>query len=226
MRGTKLHDMTEHTRGSAVIDKIRPPSISRRAQHLSLQLSTISIISPNPPPVFLLFTLFSTLLHQTTPLAMSTSPTALLIKRLTPEATIPIRGSPHSAGLDLSASIACIIPAGGRGIVKTGLSIACPASTYARIAPRSGLAVKKFIDVGAGVVDSDYRGEVGVVLFNFGAEPFPVEVGDRVAQLIIEQIVMSEVVEVEELSDTVRGSGGYGSTGVSEGEAEAKKPKL
>jgi len=74
--------------------------------------------------------------------------------------------------------------------------------------------VKKFIDVGAGVVDADYRGPVGVVLFNFGCEDFVIEKGDRVAQLILEKISMVEAVEVEELSDTQRGEGGFGSTGV------------
>ena len=104
---------------------------------------------------------------------------------------------------------------GGKGIVKTGISLACPPGTYGRIAPRSGLAVKKFIDVGAGVIDADYRGEVGVVLFNFGDEDFTVNVGDRVAQLVLEKICMADAVEVEELTETERGAGGFGSTGVS-----------
>jgi dUTP pyrophosphatase len=108
-----------------------------------------------------------------------------------------------------------VIPPQERAVVKTGLSVACPPGTYARIAPRSGLAVKKFIDCGAGVVDADYRGEVGVVLFNFGKEPFEVKKGDRIAQLILEQISMVDAVQVEELTDTVRGAGGFGSTGVS-----------
>lgn len=99
--------------------------------------------------------------------------------------------------------------------MKTGLSIACPTGTYGRVAPRSGLAVKKFIDVGAGVIDADYRGEVGVVLFNFGVEDFFVTTGDRVAQLVLEQVCMVPAVEVEELSDTERGAGGFGSTGIS-----------
>jgi dUTP pyrophosphatase len=81
-------------------------------------------------------------------------------------------------------------------------------------APRSGLAVKNFIDVGAGVVDYDYRGNVGVVLFNHGDQDFPVAHGDRVAQLVLERISMAPAVEVQELSDTTRGSGGFGSTGV------------
>ena len=127
---------------------------------------------------------------------------------------MPQRGSPLSAGFDLASAENTVIKAGQRGIVKTDLSIACPAGTYARIAPRSGLAVKKFIDVGAGVVDADYRGPVGVVLFNFGAEDFVVEQGDRVAQLILEEICMADAVEVELLTDTERGEGGFGSTGV------------
>ena len=105
--------------------------------------------------------------------------------------------------------------------MRTGLSIAIPENTYARIAPRSGLAVKKFLDTGAGVVDYDYRGEVGVVLFNHSEEDFEVKVGDRIAQLILERISMAGCVEADELFDTERGGAGFGSTGVS-GE---KKPR-
>ena len=136
------------------------------------------------------------------------------VKRLSGESSLPTRGTPFSAGYDLASAEHTIIKAGGKGIVKTDLSVACPPGTYARIAPRSGLAVKKFIDVGAGVVDADYRGPVGVVLFNFGCEDFVIEQGDRVAQLILEKVSMVEAVEVEELSDTQRGEGGFGSTGV------------
>jgi len=147
------------------------------------------------------------------PQSLSAGP-MLQVKRLSENASIPVRGSPDSAGFDLASAEATVIKAGGKGIVKTDLSIACPPGTYARIAPRSGLAVKKFIDCGAGVVDADYRGPVGVVLFNFGSEDFVVEKGDRVAQLILEKISMVEAVEVDELTDTQRGSGGFGSTGV------------
>ena len=90
----------------------------------------------------------------------------------------------------------------------------------------SGLAVKKMIDCGAGVVDADYRGNVGVVLFNFGPTDFEVNIGDRIAQLILEQISMVPAVQVEELTETERGVGGFGSTGVSKalegGEPEKK----
>jgi len=97
--------------------------------------------------------------------------------------------------------------------VPTDLSIAVPEGTYGRVAPRSGLAVKHFLDVGAGVVDADYRGPLGVVLFNFGKEDYQVREGDRIAQLVLERIVTPDVLEVESLDDTQRGEGGFGSTG-------------
>jgi deoxyuridine 5'-triphosphate nucleotidohydrolase len=105
------------------------------------------------------------------------------------------------------------IPAGGRALVKTGIAISLPSGYYGRVAPRSGLAVKNGIDVGAGVIDSDYRGEVGVLLFNFGSEVFRAEAGTRVAQLIVEPMVLVQPVEVSDLDDTQRGAGGFGSTG-------------
>jgi dUTP pyrophosphatase len=138
----------------------------------------------------------------------------LLVKRLVPEAKLPVRGSAQAAGFDLSAAVAASIPAHGKAIVKTGLSIATPLQTYARIAPRSGLAAKHMLHCGAGVVDADYRGEVGVVLFNHGATAFEVAAGDRIAQLILEKIAMLECVETESLDDTERGAGGFGSTGI------------
>lgn len=113
-----------------------------------------------------------------------------------------------------------VVPAHGRAVVKTDLSIAIPENTYARIAPRSGLAVKHFIDVGAGVVDFDYRGNIGVVLFNHSDSEFVVGHGDRIAQLIIERIAMVDIEEVEELPLTDRGESGFGSTGINEQESK------
>ncbi|KAI3432888.1 hypothetical protein D9Q98_010470 [Chlorella vulgaris] len=139
---------------------------------------------------------------------------ALRVRRTNEHALLPKRGSAGAAGYDLASCEDTEVPAHGRAVVKTGLQIAVPAGTYARVAPRSGLAVKHFIDTGAGVVDEDYRGEVGVVLFNHSDTAFPVKRGDRVAQLILERIATPEVVEVESLDGTVRGAGGYGSTGV------------
>ena len=141
----------------------------------------------------------------------------LKVQKLNNNAALPKRSTAGAAGYDLCASQDCTIPAGGKGLVPTGLSISFPAGLYARIAPRSGLALKKFIDVGAGVVDADYRGEVGVVLFNHGDQDFEVKMGDRIAQLILEKISTPEVEEVSGLDSTVRGSGGFGSTGMQSG---------
>ncbi|KAG2498193.1 hypothetical protein HYH03_003947 [Edaphochlamys debaryana] len=138
----------------------------------------------------------------------------LLVKKLSDKATLPKRGSAGAAGYDLSSAEDTVVPARGKAIVKTDIAIRVPKGTYGRVAPRSGLAVKNFIDTGAGVIDEDYRGNVGVVLFNHSDKDFEVKVGDRVAQLILERIVVPDVDEVEELDATDRGANGYGSTGV------------
>ena len=104
--------------------------------------------------------------------------------------------------------------------MKTGLTIVIHPDHYGRIAPRSGLALKKFIDVGVGVLDSDYRGEIGVVLFNFGNDDFVVNMGDKIVQLIFERIKTPELKETNELEETGRGSSGYGSAGVSTNKTE------
>ena len=106
------------------------------------------------------------------------------------------------------------VPAHGKVLVKTGLSLAMPSGCYGRIAPRSGLALKKFIYVGAGVVDADYRGELGIVLFTFSDTDFQVNMGDKVAQMIFEKIKTPVIKEVEILEDTDRGNKVFGSTGV------------
>ncbi|CAH6787952.1 deoxyuridine 5'-triphosphate nucleotidohydrolase, mitochondrial [Phodopus roborovskii] len=138
---------------------------------------------------------------------------SLRFVRLSEHATAPTRGSARAAGYDLYSAYDYTIPPMEKTIVKTDIQIAVPSGCYGRVAPRSGLAVKHFIDVGAGVIDEDYRGNVGVVLFNFGKEKFEVKKGDRIAQLICEQIFYPELEEVKTLDDTERGSGGFGSTG-------------
>ncbi|CEL63077.1 Deoxyuridine 5'-triphosphate nucleotidohydrolase OS=Oryza sativa subsp, japonica GN=DUT PE=2 SV=1 [Rhizoctonia solani AG-1 IB] len=137
----------------------------------------------------------------------------LLIKRLSEKAKLPTRGSALAAGYDLYSAEQKVIPAGGKALVDTQISIAVPVGTYGRVAPRSGLASKFMIDTGAGVIDADYRGVVFVLLFNHSDKDFQVEEGDRVAQLIIEKIQTPEVMEVEDLEETLRGAGGFGSTG-------------
>ncbi|CAI5467995.1 unnamed protein product [Closterium sp. Yama58-4] len=138
---------------------------------------------------------------------------SLRVKKLSETAVLPKRGSASAAGYDLSSAHDVTVPARGQALVKTDLAIAIPLGTYARVAPRSGLALKHSINVGGGVVDYDYRGNVGVILFNHSDKDFSVKVGDRVAQLILERIVTPDVVEVEELDETTRGAGGFGSTG-------------
>nr|CAD2175557.1 unnamed protein product [Meloidogyne enterolobii] len=100
-------------------------------------------------------------------------------------------------------------------LVPTGIQIALPEGCYGRIAPRSGLASKNFIDVGAGVIDPDYRGELKVLLFNFSDADFKISVGDRIAQLVCTPFVKPALVEVTNLDETDRGDNGFGSTGIS-----------
>ncbi|XP_027035357.1 deoxyuridine 5'-triphosphate nucleotidohydrolase, mitochondrial [Tachysurus fulvidraco] len=137
----------------------------------------------------------------------------LKFAKLTEHATTPTRGSAKAAGFDLYSAYDYSIAPMDKAIVKTDLQIAVPAGCYGRVAPRSGLAAKHFIDVGAGVVDEDYRGNVGVVLFNFGKETFQVKKGDRVAQLVCERICYPDLQELQTLDETERGTGGFGSTG-------------
>ena len=142
--------------------------------------------------------------------------------KLHADAIIPKRANPGDAGFDLSSIGAddigrVVVPARGRALVDTGLAIEIDASCYGRIAPRSGLAVKHGICVGAGVVDSSYRGPVKVLLFNHSDTDFIVNPGDRIAQIIFEQIEsLYDLTEVshQEMCTSDRGSGGFGSTGV------------
>jgi len=147
----------------------------------------------------------------------------LKFAKLTENATTPSRGSSLAAGYDLYSAYDYTVPSKGKAIVKTDIQIALPDGCYGRVAPRSGLAAKHFIDVGAGVIDQDYRGNVGVVMFNFSDSDFAVSKGDRVAQLVCERIYLPDLEELPSLDETERGSGGFGSTGVN-GENN-KKPR-
>src|SRR5688500_16429598 len=123
-----------------------------------------------------------------------------------------------SAGMDLRANIAepIVLTPLGRAIVKTGLFIELPIGYEAQVRPRSGLAAKKGVTVlnSPGTIDADYRGEIGVILVNLSNEPFTVENGERIAQLIIAKHERAEWLEIEALTETSRGEGGFGSTGV------------
>ena len=136
----------------------------------------------------------------------------LKVKILKADAQIPLRASNGSAGYDLYACDDIVILPMNKALIPTGLAVEIPEGCYGRIAPRSGLSAKKFIDVGAGVIDRDYRQEVKVLRFNFGVEVYFVKKGDRIAQLILERIETPDVIVVSELSATTR-TGGFGSTG-------------
>ena len=123
-----------------------------------------------------------------------------------------------SAGMDLRANLdePVVLPPLGRAIIKTGLFIELPIGYEAQVRPRSGLAAKKGVTVlnSPGTVDADYRGEIGVILVNLSNEAFTVENGERIAQLFIARHERAEWVEVDALTETSRGAGGFGSTGV------------
>jgi deoxyuridine 5'-triphosphate nucleotidohydrolase len=143
--------------------------------------------------------------------------------RIIPDAVLPTRGSRHAAGLDLSAAWAGDFPGfriwpNQRALIPTGLRVAIPFGCYGQIHPRSGIALNNGIDVFAGVIDADYRGEIKIILYNSGEESFLVEKGMRVAQFIIKPCNMQDAEEVPSLpeptTDGFRGSAGFGSTGV------------
>jgi len=139
--------------------------------------------------------------------------TELCVKRLVQDATIPTRGSSGAVGYDLYSVDEVVVSPSQRALVGTGVAVILPMNVYGRVAPRSGLAVKHGIQVGAGVVDPDYRGEIKVVLFNQGDKHFEIKKGDRIAQLVLERCETPDVREIESLDETDRGSGGFGSTG-------------
>jgi len=143
----------------------------------------------------------------------------LKVKQLENFYNLKQRG-PGDAGIDLYATEDCIIQPGEQALVKTGISVSFSPDYYLRIAPRSGLAYKNGIDVMAGVIDSSYRGEIGVVLRNHSVATeedtgaFIINRGDRIAQMIPERISQEHFIFVSELDDSERGEGGFGSTGV------------
>jgi dUTP pyrophosphatase len=129
-------------------------------------------------------------------------------------AVLPKRGSNFSAGSDLYSVLDYVIEPKSRCLISTGLKMKFPQDVYARIAPRSGLALKNGIDVMAGVIDPDYTGEIKVLLYNSSNINFEVQRGDRIAQIIFEQFKYPNFSEVTEITETDRSSGGFGSTGV------------
>jgi dUTP diphosphatase len=137
---------------------------------------------------------------------------SLKFKKLHPAAKLPTRGSQHAAGLDLCSIEDTTISAGRRAVVRTGLSVAIPLGFYGRVAPRSGLAVDHGIDVLAGVIDGDYRGEILCILINHSEVQVHLEAGRRIAQLIIESIIIPQPEWVDKLDETERDSRRFGSS--------------
>ena len=139
----------------------------------------------------------------------------LRIRRLSPDAVLPSAAHPGDAGLDLHATTALTIAPGAWATVPTGIVIELPPGTEAQVRPRSGLAARHGVTVlnAPGTIDEGYRGEVGVILINHGPLPFEITPGTRVAQLVVQRRLEIQVVEVEALSQTARGAGGFGSTG-------------
>ena len=145
------------------------------------------------------------------------------VTRLSPAARLPAKASADAAGYDLFASEAAVVPASavrdgqveiGHALVGTGLAISLPAGHVGRIGSRSGLSVKHNIEVGAGWVDPDYRGEVKIEMKNFSGRDFIVEAGMRVAQLFILPFASPSLEETDGLPSSARGAGGFGSTGL------------
>ncbi len=143
----------------------------------------------------------------------------LRVRRLPHAADLPLpeQASPGSAGLDLRAAVPedLLLAPGERTLVPTGLVLELPRGWEGQVRPRSGLAIRHGISLlnSPGTIDSDYRGEVKVILANLGSEPFTIRRGDRIAQLVVAPVSRVEVLEATELSSTDRGPGGFGSTG-------------
>lgn len=137
---------------------------------------------------------------------------SIQIKLLNDKAIMPTRGTEHSAGFDLYAPERVDIPAGASYLVGTGLSMAVPNGWFGQINPRSSIASKKKVRVGARVVDADYRGEVFINLHNDSDMAYEIQKGDRIAQIIFMPF-LADIVQVDELDETNRGYGGFGSTG-------------
>lgn len=146
------------------------------------------------------------------------------------ELPLPAYESAGAAGLDLRAALAegesVVMAPGSRCAVPTGLAVQLPAGFEAQIRPRSGLAFKHGVTVlnAPGTVDSDFRGEITAILINHGSEPFTIQRGDRIAQMVVAPVTQARLVEAAALTETERGAGGFGSTGIRGGTTPAREP--
>ena len=140
----------------------------------------------------------------------------LRFRRIHPDAVLPAYAHPSDAGMDVRSVDELTLAPGRRALVHTGLVMLLPPGYEAQIRPRSGLALKSGVTVlnAPGTIDSGYRGEVGVILANFGGADFQVKTGDKIAQIVVAPVTQSEIVETEDVDETDRGADGFGSTGV------------
>ncbi|MBR0068222.1 MAG: dUTP diphosphatase [Kiritimatiellae bacterium] len=138
------------------------------------------------------------------------------VLRTDPAAQLPVYAHPGDAGMDVRSIEDVTLSPGARALIHTGLVLMLPPNAEAQVRPRSGLAFKHGVTVlnTPGTIDAGYRGEVGVILINLGTEPFVVEKGMKIAQLVVSPVAQAEVVEVTSVDETDRGAGGFGSTGV------------
>jgi dUTP pyrophosphatase len=158
-----------------------------------------------PPPPYPVYTSTPTPMYENFP--------KLLVKKLDPEAIIPTKANSSDAGYDLYALNGTIIEKNTHRLIKTGISMAIPEGHVGLIWPRSGLAYKHGLDVFAGVIDSGYRGDIGVILFNSQYNSYEISKGDRIAQILIQKVEDYELLEVKDLDSTERNCGGFGSSG-------------
>ena len=140
----------------------------------------------------------------------------LSIRRIDPAAQMPTYAHPGDAGMDVRSIEELTLEPGARPLAHTGLVFQLPPDAEAQVRPRSGLALKHGVTVlnSPGTIDAGYRGEVGVILVNLGQQPFRIEKGMKIAQVVVSRVEQAEIVDVQETDETDRGSGGFGSTGV------------
>ena len=143
-------------------------------------------------------------------------PMTVKVLRTDPAAQLPTYAHPGDAGMDVRSIEEVTLAPGARALIHTGLVLMLPPDAEAQVRPRSGLALKHGVTVlnTPGTIDAGYRGEVGVILVNLGAEPFAVEKGMKIAQLVISRVTQADIVEVASVDETDRGAGGFGSTGI------------
>src|SRR5882724_7089686 len=152
--------------------------------------------------------------HPSAVCTITSESVVLSVKCLSSEATLPTFGSEGAAGCDLYSALDLSIFPKSRSLIPIDIAVSFPPGHYGRIAPRSGLALKKSVDVAAGVIDPDYRGSLGVIIVNNTLEPFHISKGDRIAQFILKRISIPSILEVQELPSSIRDSAGFGSSGI------------